>query len=1745
MSKILFKINGTQYEVDGNYGPDFTLNEFIRTVAGLRGTKAMCHEGGCGACVVAVQAPAQPNNELKMFSVNSCLVSVLSCHNWEVTTVEGIGNRTIGYHDIQTRLAKFNGTQCGYCTPGWVMNMYSLYKSKNGNLSAAEIENSFASNICRCTGYRSIADAFKTFARDADEDIIKKLIDVEDICKLKACGSKCTKICSYRNSQKPNPNKIQFDEDTKKDSWCILGNMQNEPLMVKNTGGDTFRWFKVYKLSDLFKVIEQNDDYKIVAGNTGQGVYHVKKYPTHIIDISDVVELKAFLLDVNLILGAGMTLSDMMELFLKMSSENENFSYLKEFYSHMDLVAHIPVKNIMPRSQNAHAIVNAGFLFNIDPNTRTIKEASIVYGGISPEFIHAHRTEVTLVGNDIFTDEILQRALTTLSEELNPVDAPPEPSAAFRKILAIALFYKAVLNLCPENKINPTFKSGGETLKRISSQGSQVFDTDKSLWPLNQPIPKLEALNQCSGEATFANDFPKQVGEVFAAFVTADVNPGSVINYFDTTEAFKIPGVIKFYTAKDIPGVNSFTPFYVPLLSEDEEILCSKVVKFYGQPVGIIVADREKTANKAAELVKVNYTINQNKPLLTIDDVLKSDEKNKRIVIDKVIEPTEKGDDVKAVLYGEFNYQTQYHYYMEPQTCVVTPTEDGLEVYAATQWLDVTGISVAQCLNIPVNSVNVIVRRVGGSYGGKITRSGQIACGAALVTHLLGKTCRLIMSLETNMKMIGKRTPTYSKFEVGINDEGEIQYLRNVFYQNNGASWNEKMTYIVFKHFYNCYDYKRWYVEANGFISDLPSNTWCRAPGSTEGIAMIEEIMERISHHTGKDPVQVRLTNMTKENNPIPELIEQIKHDSDYDNRVNEIANFNKVNRWRKRAIKLMPMTYEIFYVGPYSASVSVYHADGSVIIFHGGIEMGQGINTKVAQVCAYILKIPLEKVSVKTSSTFTSPNSMTTAGSIGSECVAFAVIKACETILERLKPFKDKNENATWNEIVKEAFLAGVHLQASHMYDTTDTTLKPYAIYGVVVLEVELDLLTGNHDIRRVDLLEDTGRSLSPEIDIGQIEGAFIMGLGYWTSENIIYDPKNGKILTDRTWTYKPPGLKDIPADFRIYFQRNSKNEVGVLQSKATGEPALCLAAVITHALRETIRLGRLDAGYDDHWVELGHPCSVENIFMAMEHKLEHFKLTYLPQSVNYKKMQLPKHMKIAAGSLGAAIFGVLFGWVIFPIVLKSQLKKEMALSPKTDVRKMWQKIPFPLDFKIYLFNYTNAEEVQKGAIPIVKEIGPYYFEEWKEKVEVEDHDDSDTITYKRLDSFYFKKELSGPGLTGEELVVLPHPFMMATIGVVIRDKPAMLNMIGKAFNGIFENPPDIFIRAKALDLLFRGIVINCARTEFAPKALCTALKKEAANTLIFGPNNQYVFSLFGMRNGTTDSHVVTVMRGMNNVMDVGKVIAIDGKPKMEMFRDQCNEYEGTDGTVFPPFLTQSDRLESFSGDLCRSFKPWFQKPSSYSGIKTNRYIANIGDYANDPELQCYCDSPDTCPAKGLMDLMKCMGAPMYVSLPHFLDCDPKIREAVKGLNPDVNEHEISIDFEPITGTPLVARQRVQFNIKLVKTEKMELCKDLPDTIVPLFWIEEGLALNKTFTNMLKHQLFIPKRVVGVLRWLLVSSGLLTAMACLLFHYKDKIMHFAVSNGSDSAAKIRPEETEQREISVIGETREPPKVEM
>jgi xanthine dehydrogenase/oxidase len=242
-------------------------------------------------------------------------------------------------------------------------------------------------------------------------------------------------------------------------------------------------------------------------------------------------------------------------------------------------------------------------------------------------------------------------------------------------------------------------------------------------------------------------------------------------------------------------------------------------------------------------------------------------------------------------------------------------------------------------------------------------------------------------------------------------------------------------------------------------------------------------------------------------------------------------------------------MRYPLGYFGTTYALVSIYHGDGSVSISVGGIEMGQGLNTKVAQTASHILGIPLDKISVKPSNTHTAPNAICTGGSTGSDICSFAVQKACEKLIERLKPIKDKNPNIEWSALIDKATGENVDLSEKYMYKPDD--IKTYIIWGASCCEIEVDILTGNILIKRVDIMEDVGESMSPGIDIGQIEGGFVMGLGYWLTESIIYDQVTGELLTNRTWNYKPPGAKDIPIDFRINFLKNSSNPFGVLRSK------------------------------------------------------------------------------------------------------------------------------------------------------------------------------------------------------------------------------------------------------------------------------------------------------------------------------------------------------------------------------------------------------------------------------------------------------------------------------------------------------------------------------------------------------------------------------------------------------------------
>lgn len=564
-----------------------------------------------------------------------------------------------------------------------------------------------------------------------------------------------------------------------------------------------------------------------------------------------------------------------------------------------------------------------------------------------------------------------------------------------------------------------------------------------------------------------------------------------------------------------------------------EEILCSGNVLFNGQPAGIIVADNFEIANRASSFVQIIYEAKSKikKILPTLSDVLENKETNRILEVPMC--------NKKATMYGapqqskfkiseRFELGSQYHLTMETQCCVCIPKDDVLNVYSATQWIDVCQVAISQCLNIPEHKIDMNVRRLGGAYGAKISRASQIACACALAAHLLNRPIRFIMQLEANMLAIGKRAACVNDYDVEFDENGKIQKLKNVYYEDRGCSMNEAVEFFTAPAFLNVYENAGWDVTSNAVLTDAPSTTWTRAPGTLEGIFMIENIMEHISKVTGKSQYAVRLNNMTN-NHPMRKMMTDFIVSSDFDKRKAEIDDFNSKNRWKKRGLGLAPMSFFIIHFGSIPVQVQIYQFDGTVAVTHGGIEMGQGINTKAAQVAAKYLGISLEMISVKPSNNLSVGNATITGGSVTSEAVCFAVMRACEKLNANLKPVRDAMPKLTWPELTKAAYERNIELSTLYYYKASD--LKDYYVYGISCAEVEIDVLTGSVLVQRVDILEDVGNSLSPGIDVGQVEGAFVMGLGYILTENLVYDRQNGELLTTRTWNYKAPGAKDIPS--------------------------------------------------------------------------------------------------------------------------------------------------------------------------------------------------------------------------------------------------------------------------------------------------------------------------------------------------------------------------------------------------------------------------------------------------------------------------------------------------------------------------------------------------------------------------------------------------------------------------------------
>nr|CAD7461029.1 unnamed protein product [Timema tahoe] len=1129
---------------------------------------------------------------------DDCLVLVFSCHQWEITTVEGLGDRKKGYHPIQTTLANYNGTQCGYCTPGMVMNMYSLSRQGKGP-TMAEMENSFGGNICRCTGYRSILDAFKTLCVDAPPKINNSCHDIETARLCRTRNQACTRTCGFSKA------------DHNSEGGCRI------PVHILL---DDAQWYRVSSVDEIFQVFAQigEEPYQLVAGNTAHGAYRRRVEPRVYIDVSGVPELRTLTTTPKVTLGGNVTLREAMEFFNVLSAQDQEYAYTRQISEHIDLIANVPVRNIGTIAGNLMLkhehrefdsdmfllleTVGASLIIKADKGSDVTKSPAefldydmnqkVLYQIVVPPYdntyvfktykIHASQSENYLKGKSVFSQETLTGVMNLLEQELQPDYILPDASPQYRKGLAEALYYKFLLQLSG-SRVKSKYLSGGELLTRPPSSGVQQFQTDSSQWPLNQPVPKIEALVQCSGEAEYVNDHPPIPGQLFAAFVLTTEAVGNIVD-IDPSPALVSAADILAYSIGRTPlsRVGGEANLYL--------LFCSGKVLYEGQPVGIIVAVTRRLANKAANNVRIQYT-NVEKPVIQLRDIVGA-ENGTRVDLGQASGANiDKGVTVPIgvthVVKGSFCNSRQYHFTMETQTCLTVPTENGLNVFSSTQWMDNVQGAIAQILAIPENSVVVSVRRVGGAYGSKISRANFTAAASALAANILNKPVRMILRMETNMRA------------VGVDDVGNIKYLKSDFFCNIGSSNNYSYALLVPVLFPNCYTSLDWSVLNHDVMTHMAAQVPTRAPATFQCIASIEYIMQHIANVVQKDPVQVRINNIAAVH-PVMSMIDELKTSSQYDERLKDIEAFNKVNRWKKKGISLVPMQHNLLLIGTFRALVSIYAADGTVTVQHAGTEIGQGINTKVAQVCAHTLGIPLDLVSIQPSNSVVAANGDSTAGSVTSDTCCYATIECCKILLARLEPVRLTLVDPTWQTLVSTAKAMEVDLTAVYMF-SSQRDGKPYAVYGVCVSEVEIDVLTGQQQcsavdlkgepvaryrmvplfqVKRVDILEDAGQSISPLIDVGQVTGAFVMGMGVWTHEDIVYDPTTGAVLTNRTWNYYPPGMKDIPIDFRVTLKKDSPNPVGVARSKGTGEPALCLAVSVFIALRNAINSARTDAG-------------------------------------------------------------------------------------------------------------------------------------------------------------------------------------------------------------------------------------------------------------------------------------------------------------------------------------------------------------------------------------------------------------------------------------------------------------------------------------------------------------------------------------------------------------------------------------
>ncbi len=1258
-----FTLNGERVRVAG-FAATTTLLDWLRS-SGRTGSKQGCAEGDCGACSVSLvdrDAAGKPTYR----AINSCIALLPMFAGREVVTVEGLAGGKGGdgagcsgkggchekLHPVQGAMVEHFGSQCGYCTPGFVMGMFEGYY-RAGVKSAADINDQLAGNLCRCTGYRPIRDAM-------------------------------TAALAERDGAQVAGGKDSFAERLKAPVAA--------PGWV-NYQGDGEQFFRPTTLAELWALQAAHPTAKLVAGATEIGVElnkKFKKFPV-LISTEGVAELTQIVATPAVWrIGAGVTLTaieekvapeypslaKMLRVFaarqirnratlggniataspigdsapvlmsldatLVLSTANGDRTVaLADFftgYRQTVLGAGEVIREIvLPRGGPATgltrrvefvkvshrveldiSIVAAAFRVDVDA-AGVVREARLAYGGVAERTKRALKAEAVLVGKRLDDVSVVE----VLRGEFTPID-DVRSGAAYRRGLVVSLWEK--------------FVSGETSLVHDEA----VWFAASSPWAVADATRQLRhdsAVGHVTGAARYVDDTAQRRPMLDVWPVMAPHARAKILRR-DATKARQAPGVVAVLLAEDVPGENNSGP-----VRHDEPLFATDEILFHGQIVALVVGESVKACRAAAALVEVEYAALP--ALVGIPAAVAAGSYH--------TEPHRltRGDCAAALaaaparVDGEFSFGGQEHFYLETHAAWAEAGEDGaVTVNSSTQHPSEIQAIVAEVLHVPRNKVVVQAPRMGGGFGGKETQGNAWAAYVALAATKTGRPVRVQLDRDVDMSLTGKRHPFHAKFSVGHDTEGRLLAAHVELTSDGGWSLDLSQPILDRALFHLDNGYYLPAVDFSGRVAktNTTSHTAFRGFGGPQGMLVIEEIVDRVARACGLAPEVVRERNLyhgTGEtnrthyredigDNRLQAIWAQAKAESKFAERRAALAAWNAAHPRVKRGLAITPLKFGISFTLTHYNQAGAYvviYADGSVQVNHGGTEMGQGLHVKMLGVAMRELGLPAESIRLMTTATDKVPNTSATAASSGADLNGMAVAAACVTLRERLAPVaagllgttpeqvefvagevraKGATARVSFAQVCAKAYTERVSLAATGFYKTpglqwdwSTSSGRPFHYFscGAAVAEVEVDGYTGMSRVRRVDIVHDVGNSLNPGIDRGQIEGGFVQGMGWLTSEDLKWDAK-GRLLTHSASTYQIPAISDAPMEFNVTLLSNATQPNTIHGSKAVGEPPLMLAFAVREALRDAVGSFGVPGGQ----VPLASPATGEAVWAAIQ---------------------------------------------------------------------------------------------------------------------------------------------------------------------------------------------------------------------------------------------------------------------------------------------------------------------------------------------------------------------------------------------------------------------------------------------------------------------------------------------------------------------------------------------------------------